>query len=417
MEGEEGLLASLRPQGAEARAVPLPEVDLQAAARLPLAFQEVARVLGGGIVPGSSILLGGDPGIGKSTLLLQLSAQVARSVGPVLYASAEESARQIGLRARRLGIQEEGIWLLAETEVERILAEAERLRPALLVVDSIQTVRWDALASAAGSVSQVRECASLLTRFAKARGVPVFLVGHVTKEGTLAGPRVLEHIVDVVLYLEGDRFHRYRILRGVKNRFGSTYEVGVFEMGEEGLREVGNPSAVFLAERRTDAPGSAVAVTLEGTRPLLVEVQALCAPAYGGLPRRTTTGFDPGRLQMLLAVLSRRVGLRLGNQDVYVNVVGGLRIQEPAADLAVAVAVASGLRGRTVDPEAVFVGEVGLAGELRSVGQLDRRLQEARKLGFRRAVVPRGGSLPSFSATLEVETAATLEEALALAMS
>lgn len=351
-------------------------------------INELNRVLGGGLVPGSLVLVGGDPGIGKSTLLLQAASLIARAVPPVLYVSAEESAQQVRLRADRLGLSTSGVFVLPETNLDDVLAAAEQLAPKLLVVDSIQTVYVDDLTSAAGSVAQVRECTSRLMRFAKPRQLPVFLVGHVTKEGTIAGPRVLEHMVDAVVYLEGERFHQYRILRSVKNRFGSTDEVGVFEMADDGMREVRNPSEVFLQERAGNAAGSAIAVTLEGSRPILLEVQALTAPSSLGMPRRSANGFDVNRLQMLVAVLTKRVGLGLGSQDIYVNIVGGLRVAEPAIDLAVAVALTSSFQERAVDQATVVVGEVGLSGELRSVNQLGRRLAEAARLGFRRAVVP-----------------------------
>ncbi|MGH2457523.1 MAG: DNA repair protein RadA, partial [Chloroflexota bacterium] len=305
---------------------------------------EFNRALGGGIVPGSLVLLGGDPGIGKSTLLLQVSAEVARLGGPVLYVSGEESAEQIKLRADRLGIDTDDLLVLAETRLGEIQSQIETLAPAMVVVDSIQTMYLDDIGSAAGSVTQVRECAMTLLRAAKATRRPIFIVGHVTKEGTIAGPRMLEHIVDTVLYLEGERFQSFRLLRAVKNRFGSTNEVGVFEMRGEGLAEVANPSELFLEELPANADGSTVAITLEGTRPLLVEVQALTSPTSFGLPRRTATGVDLGRVLLLTAVLTKRIGIGLSNQDIYVNVVGGFRISEPAADLATAVAIVSSYR-------------------------------------------------------------------------
>ncbi|HEX5498650.1 MAG TPA: DNA repair protein RadA, partial [Thermomicrobiales bacterium] len=341
-----------------------------------------------GLVAGSLVLVGGDPGIGKSTLVLQAAAALAGSIGPVLYVSAEESAQQIKLRADRLGIRSDDLWVLSETSLSEVLDAAERQRPAMLIVDSIQTVYIDEITSAAGSVSQVRECTARLMQWAKPRDIPVLIIGHVTKEGTIAGPRVLEHMVDAVLYLEGDRHHQYRILRAVKNRFGSTDEVGVFEMADSGLREVRNPSEAFLEERAGAAAGSTVAVTIEGTRPILVEVQALTTPSNFGLPRRSANGFETSRLQLLVAVLQKRVGLGLGSQDIYANVVGGLRIAEPAADLAVSLAIASSFKERPVDIGTVAVGEIGLSGELRSVGQIDRRLAESARLGFRRAIIP-----------------------------
>lgn len=376
------------PTNASSRPTRLRDVPTGGFTRLPVYASELSRVLGGGLVPGSVVLIGGDPGVGKSTLLGQVASHFAATVGTALYVSAEESAQQIKLRAERLGLDADQLYLYSENSLETILDQIRQLKPHLVIIDSIQTVYLEELSSAAGSVSQVREGALRLMQLAKELGVPIFLVGHVTKEGAIAGPRVLEHIVDVVLYLEGDRFQHFRLLRGVKNRFGSTNEVGVFEMAGDGLREVQNPSEVFLAERNAGAPGSTVAVMMEGTRPLLVEVQALTSNTNSNQPRRTTNGFDPNRLLMLTAVLTKRVGLPLFNQDIYVNIVGGLRISEPAADMAVAVAIASSFRNQRVDPQMVFLGEVGLSGELRSVSQADRRLSEAAKLGFRRAVVP-----------------------------
>ncbi len=356
---------------------------------MPVPMDEFNRALGGGIVPGSVILVGGDPGIGKSTLLLQVSAQLAANGKPTLYVSGEESARQIKMRAGRLGIMQEQLYVVSETNVEQILAQIGQLQPQLVVVDSIQAVYLDQLQSSAGSISQVRESASALLRVAKSQNIPMFIVGHVTKEGAIAGPRVLEHMVDTVLYLEGERFHSYRLLRSVKNRFGSTHEVGVFEMQERGLVEISNPSEAFLSERLAGATGSVVAVTMEGTRPLLVEIQALTSTTSFGLPRRTANGIDFNRLLLLVAVLSKRVGLKLGNQDVFVNVVGGLRISEPAADVAVASAIASSFRGVPVPENCVMLGEIGLSGELRSVGHAEKRLKEAAKLGFKRCIIPR----------------------------
>ena len=376
-----------KPRG-NARAQALSLVGSSAAERIQVPIQELDRVLGGGLVPGSLVLIGGDPGIGKSTLVLQTASALGDTVGTVLYVSAEESAQQIKLRADRLGVASDNLWVLSETDLTDVLATAEEQRPGLLVIDSIQTVSVDEISSAAGSVSQVRECTARLMEWAKPRNTPVMIVGHVTKEGTIAGPRVLEHMVDAVLYLEGDRHHQYRILRAVKNRFGSTDEVGVFEMADVGLREVRNPSEAFLEERDGSASGSTVAVTVEGTRPILVEVQALTTSTAFGMPRRSANGFETNRLQLLVAVLQKRVGLGLGAQDIYANVVGGLRITEPAADLPLALAVASSFRDRRVEPRTVAVGEIGLSGELRSVGQLERRLLEAKRLGFERAIIP-----------------------------
>jgi DNA repair protein RadA/Sms len=380
-------------------------------------MEELNRVLGGGIVPGSVVLIGGDPGIGKSTLLLQVSSLLARQECPVLYVSGEESAQQIKMRADRLGISDNQLYVLSEINLEQIVGHIERLNPHLAVVDSIQSVHTEELTSAAGGVSQVKECAATLLRLAKASGVPIFVVGHVTKAGAIAGPRVLEHIVDTVLYLEGDRFHAYRLLRSVKNRFGSTNEVGVFEMASHGLIEVTNPSEVFLAERLPTAAGSAIAVTMEGTRPLLVEIQALASTTSFGLPRRTANGVDFNRLLLLVAVLSKRVGLRLSDQDVFVNVVGGLRVNEPAADLAVAVAIASSFRDVPVAADLTVVGEIGLSGELRAVSQLSKRLSEAAKLGFRRCLMPKGaGRKKDIPSDIEGIGVRSVTEALEVAL-
>lgn len=368
--------------------VPLASVESSDQRRLRLPLEEFNRVLGGGIVPGSLVLLGGDPGIGKSTLLLQVSNLVATHCGPVLYATGEESAEQVKLRADRLGGIAPDLYVLAETDVDVIAQQALQLQPALLVVDSIQTAQTADLDSPSGSVGQVRESTARLTRLGKGERIATFLVGHVTKEGSIAGPRVLEHMVDTVLYLEGDRFHAYRLLRGVKNRFGATNEVGVFDMQDSGLTEIANPSEVFLSEREAQSAGSVVAVTLEGSRPLLVEMQALVTPTHFGLPRRTANGIDMNRLILLVAVLSKRAGLPLGNQDVYVNVVGGMRLTEPAVDLAVSLAIASALTDTPISDVAV-IGEVGLGGEVRSVNQVRRRVAEAQKLGFERCMVPK----------------------------
>lgn len=396
---------------------PLSGVSMDSLDRLPLSMDEFNRVLGGGLVPGSVVLIGGDPGIGKSTLLLQISALLAETVQPVLYVSGEESAQQIKLRANRLGLKGEGLFIFNEIDITGILHYIQALSPKLVIIDSIQTVYWSELASAPGSITQVREAAAQFQAIAKSLNVPIFLIGHVTKDGTIAGPRVLEHIVDVVLYLEGERYHTYRLLRGVKNRFGATNEVGVFEMKDLGLAEVPNPSQVFLAERLPNAPGSAITVTMEGTRPLLVEIQALCSTTSFGNPRRTPNGVDLNRLLLLIAVLTKRSGLRLGDQDVFVNVVGGLRVGEPAADLAVAIAVASSFKNRPVAADLALIGEVGLSGELRAVGHLESRLKEAVKLGFKRALLPK----TSLSRKLNIPDmtllqARSLPEALTLAL-
>jgi DNA repair protein RadA/Sms len=394
----------------------LAEIEIADEPRMQVPVEEFSRVMGGGIVPGSITLIAGEPGVGKSTLLAQVATVLAQTLGRVLYISGEESTRQIKMRADRLGLKAEDLFLVTETSLEAILDFAQTIQPRIMIVDSIQTTFSDNKPSAAGTVTQVRECAARLQMLAKSTGISVFLVGHVTKDGTIAGPRVLEHIVDTVLYLEGDQFHSFRLLRSVKNRFGATSEVGVFEMRESGLVEVLNPSEAFLAERVMNAPGSAIVVTMEGTRPLLVEVQALASPTAYPNPRRTANGVDFNRLQLLTAVLARRVGLRLAEQDVFVNVIGGLTVDEPAADLAIAVAIASSYWDVPVPPDLAIVGEVGLSGELRAVGQLPARLREASKLGFKRALIPKtkraGDPLPK---GIEIIAVRSLYEALALA--
>ena len=358
--------------------------------RAPTRIDELDRVLGGGLVPASAVLVGGDPGIGKSTLLLQAAARLAAAGRRVLYVSGEESIDQVRLRARRLGLADAPVELAATVNLRDIAASLEQAKDAaLVVIDSIQTMWLDSIDSAPGTVTQVRACAFELIRLAKSGQFALALVGHVTKDGALAGPRVLEHMVDAVLYFEGDRGHQFRILRAVKNRFGATDEIGVFEMTGEGLAEVANPSALFLAERRGNVAGSAVFAGLEGTRPVLLEIQALLAPNPGGSPRRSVIGWDSGRLAMLLAVLETRAGLRLAATDVYLNVAGGLRVSEPAADLAVAAALASAACDRPTSPDMVYFGELGLSGEIRQVPQAEARLKEAAKLGFARATLPR----------------------------
>lgn len=406
---------------------PLGQVSEPEAARLTAGIPEFDRVLGGGLVIGSIVVLGGEPGIGKSTLLLQVAAGVVGATGGagghVLVASGEESVAQIRLRAQRLGLltgaAADAIRVVAETDAGRIAELVRSIRPALAIVDSVQTVRVDELEGPAGSVGQVREVALRLQELAKGEGVPIILVGHVTKDGSLAGPRTLEHLVDVVLSLEGERYGALRSLRASKNRFGSTEEVGVFEMVERGLAEVADPGRAFLVEHEDPAPGSAVAATLEGTRPLLVEVQALVAPTgrYGP-PRRTASGIDPNRLALLLAVLGRRAGVALGDHDVYANLAGGLSLDDPGLDLALAIALASSQRDRPVHPTSVAVGELGLLGELRSVPGLERRLREAVRLGFRRAIVPRVGRRDGGSSVegIEIVRAGTLRDALDTAL-
>jgi len=384
--------------------------------RLPLPLSEFNRVLGGGVVAGSLVLIGGDPGIGKSTILLQVSALAAQAGGKVAYVSGEESLSQIRLRAERLGVSGERLYLLAETDLGAILSHLEQLAPSLVIIDSIQAVSLPELDSAAGSVGQVKECTLRLMHWAKPNAVPVFIAGHVTKDGAIAGPRVLEHIVDVVLYLEGEPFSAYRVLRGVKNRFGSTNEVGVFEMKEQGLVEVDNPSKAFLSQRWREAVGSAVVPTLEGSRPLLVEIQALTTPTSFGLPRRTANGIDFNRLLLITAVLTKRAGLKLGNQDIIANVTGGLKIAEPAADLGIALAIASSARDVAVDPGLVVVGEVGLSGELRAVSQLERRVAEAARLGFERCLVPKTGANIAKPKNIKLVPVSTLREAIKMGL-
>ena len=393
----------------------LHEISGDVEERMLLPIGEFARVLGGGVVPGSIVLIGGDPGIGKSTLTLQMAIEMSRQE-PVLYISGEESERQIKMRALRLLRDEKGktpflpenLLLVTETNLDTILEHINATKPNLLIIDSIQTVYMPESESSAGSVTQVRDCASRLRELAKSSGVAVFLIGHVTKEGAIAGPKILEHIVDTVLYLEGDRFQTYRLLRCVKNRFGATSEVGVFEMQERGMAEVPNPSEAFLAERMVNTPGSAIAVTMEGTRPILVELQGLTSPTPFGNPRRTPNGVDFNRLLLVAAVLTRRVGLRLGDQDIFVNVVGGMKVDEPAIDLAMAAAIASSARDLPVRADTVLIGEIGLSGELRTVGQTPARLHEAANLGFKAAIVPhhphRGEPWPDDIKIIEVRS-------------
>jgi DNA repair protein RadA/Sms len=371
---------------------PLSTVRPASAQRTSSGIAELDRVLGGGIVAGSVILVGGDPGIGKSTLLLQAISGVVKNVGKGLYVSGEESPEQIKIRAERLSIHSEEIILLPETSLEAIIQTASKITPRVMVIDSIQTVYTEELISAPGSVSQVRECAAKLMLFAKKSDIPVFLVGHVTKEGAIAGPRVLEHIVDTVLYFEGDRGHSYRILRTVKNRFGSTNEIGIFEMSDSGLLEVDNPSELFLLERPLQVSGSVVIASIEGTRPLMVELQSLVSQTNFGLPRRTTIGIDFNKVNLLVAVLEKKIGLHLGGMDIFVNVVGGLKLIEPAVDLGIITAVVSSLRDIPVDPHLFVFGEAGLSGEIRAVAHAETRLKEASKIGFRHAVIPAGNA-------------------------
>jgi DNA repair protein RadA/Sms len=395
----------------------LSKLKTEAYPRLSFPFTEFNRVLGGGLVTGSLVLVGGDPGIGKSTLLLQASSAVAERGGTVLYVSGEESSQQVKLRSERLGIGGDRLYILPETNLEVILGRLGELSPNLVVVDSVQTVYIEELTGAPGSVGQIRECTLRLMRWAKRAGIPVLITGHVTKDGAIAGPRVLEHIVDVVLYLEGETFSSYRILRSTKNRFGSSNEVGIFEMSGGGLIEVSNPSEAFLASHCDGAVGSAVVPTFEGSRPLLVEIQALTSPASFAPPRRIANGVDFNRLLLIAAVLTRRAGVNLSNQDVITNVVGGMKIGEPAADLGIALAIASSHRDARVAQGLVALGEVGLSGELRAVPQLERRLSEAARLGFKRCLIPETSSKFSFDTkSIELLKAGTVAEALRLGL-
>tara|TARA_Y100001934_G_scaffold114854_2_gene140594 strand:+ start:210 stop:1583 length:1374 start_codon:yes stop_codon:yes gene_type:complete len=368
---------------------PITEVDDQDHERLQVGIGEFDRVLGGGIMPGSVVLVGGDPGIGKSTILLQMVGQLAASNFRIAYISAEESAAQIRLRAGRLGALSEDLQVMAETNLNAILDQLKAADPVAIVIDSIQTIYMPELESAPGSVTQVRECAARLVYLAKESGIPVFLVGHVTKEGTVAGPRVLEHLVDTVLYLEGERHHHFRILRAAKNRFGSTNEIGIFEMRDQGLIEVANPSEILLAERAEGVSGSAIVCSMEGTRPLLIEIQALVSRSSFGYPQRVATGIDAKRLSIIIAVLEKRCGHDLSGEDIFVNVVGGMRLDEPSVDMGVGLAIVSSFRNRPIDAQTVAIGEVGLGGEIRPVNQIDRRVTEARSLGFERCLVAR----------------------------
>jgi len=405
--------AASQPRGARntAKAIPLEEVEVREVARTPTGIGELDRTLGGGLVPGQVTLLGGDPGIGKSTLLLQCLATLSVSLDTV-YISGEESADQIALRARRLALPLKGLRLLAETQLERILATLEAARPRIAVVDSIQTVWSETLQSAPGSVAQVRECAAQLTRYAKRAGTALFIVGHVTKEGAIAGPRVLEHIVDTVLYFEGDTHSTFRLLRAVKNRYGAVNELGVFAMTEKGLRDVTNPSRLFLSTHDKPVPGSCVLATIEGTRPLLVEIQALVDTAHTPNARRLSVGLEQNRLAMLLAVLHRHAGIATWEQDIFVNAVGGVRIGEPAADLAVSLAVVSSLTERAIPGKVVVFGEIGLAGEVRPAPQGQERLKEAAKLGFEKAVVPRANQPKGRISGLEVIAVDRVDQAV-----
>ncbi len=373
---------------AQAKATPIADIEVVGEDRRLTQIGEFDRVLGGGVIPGAVILIGGDPGIGKTTLLLQALPRLATKEAPVLYVSGEESPRQIKMRGQRLGIEHPHLLILAETSLELILKAVQEVRPVAVVVDSIQTVYTEQITSAPGSISQVQEVAGQLMWLAKRAGIPVFIIGHVTKEGAIAGPRLLEHIVDTVLYFEGDKGHSYRILRAVKNRFGSTNEIGVFEMKDTGLEEVSNPSELFLAERSQRSAGSVVVSSLEGTRPILVELQALVSSTSYAMPKRMANGVELNRVSLLLAVMEKRLGVHLSGQDVYVNVVGGMHIDEPALDVGIVAAVASSLRDAPIEPGFLLLGEVGLGGEVRAVSQAEARIREAAKMGFKRCLLP-----------------------------
>jgi len=403
--------AGRRPQAPEREAVPFDEIDPAAAPRLRSGISEFDRALGGGVVPGSLVLVGGDPGVGKSTLMLQVASALAGKPAPVLYVSGEESDSQVRQRGDRLGVRSAGLLFLPETRLDAILSAAEKTRPTAMVVDSIQTLAADGIASAPGSLSQVREAAARLLIHAKSTGLPIFAVGHVTKDGAIAGPRALEHIVDVVLYLEGERHHSHRILRAVKNRFGPTSEIGVFEMTGAGLAPVADPSRLFLGDEATRGPGSAVLASVEGTRPLLLEIQALVGEPGVSSGRRVSLGIDAGRVALLVAVLERHCGRHLAGRDLFVNVAGGFELDDPAADLAALAAIASSLEGIPLPPRLAIFGEVGLTGEVRTVGRAAERLQEAARLGFARAVLPAGNGATA-PAGLALSAVRTLPEAI-----
>jgi DNA repair protein RadA/Sms len=393
--------------------MPIEEIPAEEGERTLTGIVEIDRVLGGGIVSGSAILIGGEPGIGKSTLMLQVMKNLAQNGQKVLYVSGEESAHQIKLRSNRIGAAARDLLVLVEVSLEKILEQIKKIEPAIVVIDSIQTVYSGDLMSAPGSVGQVREASSRLILSAKKNGIPVFLIGHVTKDGSIAGPKVLEHMVDTVLYFEGDSGHAYRIIRSIKNRFGPTNEIGVFEMQDNGLKEVPNPSAFFLAERPQNAPGSVVVSSLEGTRPILVEIQALVSQSNLGMPRRTAIGVDHNRVSLLVAVLDKICGLHLGGSDIFINVAGGVRVEEPAVDLGVVAAMASSFLDRPVDARTVILGEVGLTGEVRAVSQMEIRVKEAARLGFNRCIVPRT-NIASLTkvAKMEISAISSLKELL-----
>lgn len=392
------------------KAVPIIKVETQDEPRIETDFGELNRVLGGGIVPGSLVLIGGDPGIGKSTLLLQVSALMSNKGHRVLYISGEESIRQTKLRAERLGVTSEELYIYSETNLEYLHQTIEEVQPKFVIVDSIQTVHHPEVTSAPGSVSQVRECTAELMRIAKTKNIAIFLVGHVTKEGQIAGPRILEHMVDTVLYFEGERHHNHRILRSQKNRFGSTNEIAIFEMLQNGLKEVLNPSELFLQERSQGAPGSVIVASMEGTRPILVEIQSLVTPTSFNYPKRMATGVDQNRVQLLMAVLEKRMGMMLQSQDAYIKVAGGVKLDEPAIDLALLTSIVSSFKDEAPKPTDCFIGEVGLTGEVRRVTRIEQRVQEAAKLGFQRVFIPAsnigGWEFPDGIYVIGVETIA-----------
>lgn len=398
----------------------LKDVTCEGVWRINTDIRELDTVLGGGIVPGSVILIGGDPGIGKSTISLQISAQLTENKIPVLYVSGEESTQQTKMRANRLGAELGGehLYIVSQTDLSLIMEYIDKLKPRVVFVDSIQVLFSDDISSSPGSISQVRECAGRLTMLAKSRGISLFIIGHVTKEGTIAGPRVLEHLVDTVLYFEGERFSMYRVLRAVKNRFGSVNEIGVFEMTTSGLKEVGNPSQMFLSQRPRDASGTVVVSVLEGTRPLFVEIQALVSHSGFGYARRRSQGFDFNRMSLLVAVLEKRIGLHLENEDIFVNVVGGIKVEDPAADLGVSVAIASAFRDKPVLADSLILGEVGLTGEIRSILHEGLRINEAEKLGFKHCILPSWNfaKLDSRGRNLEFKPVSTLKQALDMAL-
>ena len=393
----------------------LTEISFSEEERIDTGIPEFNRVLGGGLVPGALIMLAGDPGIGKSTLTLQ-TANLVKTSGTVLYVTGEESPQQIKMRAQRLEVANSNLLILAETNLEIIEEQIKKIEPAFMIIDSVQTIYLPQITSAPGSVSQLRECTAKLMELIKNQGIPTILVGHVTKEGAVAGPRVLEHMVDTVLYFEGERHYQYRVLRGLKNRFGSTNELGIFEMTDRGLKEVENPSQAFLAERPTDGSGSIVVACMEGTRSLLVELQALVSPTVFGQPRRMTSGTDYNRVNMIMAVLEKRIGLCLGSYDAYVNIAGGLKIQEPALDLGIALALASSFKNKVINKDIIVLGEVGLTGEVRAVNHLEKRLSEASKLGFKRGIIPYGNLKAQQSYPIKVSGVKTVQEALELAL-